>query len=62
MRKATKNRKVRQMSGRALTKRQKTELAALAALPPIVKSIRPISQSFRLTHGRMRFEADSTVR
>jgi uncharacterized protein (DUF4415 family) len=33
MRKATKNRKVRQMSGRALTKRQKTELAALAALP-----------------------------
>jgi uncharacterized protein (DUF4415 family) len=33
MRKATKNRKVKQMSGRALTTRQKRELAALAALP-----------------------------
>lgn len=33
MRKATKNRKVKQMSGRALTARQKRELAALAALP-----------------------------
>jgi hypothetical protein len=33
MRKATKNRKLRQMSGRALTTRQKRELAALAALP-----------------------------
>jgi uncharacterized protein (DUF4415 family) len=33
MRKATKNRKVKQMSGRPLTTRQKRELAALAALP-----------------------------
>jgi uncharacterized protein (DUF4415 family) len=33
MRKATKNRKVKQISGRALTTRQKRELAALAALP-----------------------------
>ena len=33
MRKATTNRKVKQMSGRALTTRQKRELAALAALP-----------------------------
>src|SRR5260370_21420596 len=33
MRKATKNRKVKQLSGRALTARQKRELAALAALP-----------------------------
>jgi uncharacterized protein (DUF4415 family) len=33
MRKATKSRKVKQMSGRALTTRQKRELAALAALP-----------------------------
>jgi uncharacterized protein (DUF4415 family) len=33
MRKATKNRKVKQMSGRALTTRQKRELASLAALP-----------------------------
>ncbi len=32
MRKATKNRKVKQMSGRPLTTRQKRELAALAAL------------------------------
>jgi hypothetical protein len=33
MHKATKNRKAKQMSGRALTTRQKRELAALAALP-----------------------------
>jgi uncharacterized protein (DUF4415 family) len=33
MRKATKNRKVRRVSGRGLTARQKKELAALAALP-----------------------------
>jgi hypothetical protein len=33
MRKAAKNGKVRRMSGRTLTNRQKTELATLAALP-----------------------------
>jgi uncharacterized protein (DUF4415 family) len=33
MRKATKNRKVRQTSGRVLTTKQKRELATLAALP-----------------------------
>jgi len=33
MRKATKNGKVKRMSGRVLTPRQKRELAALAALP-----------------------------
>lgn len=33
MRKATKNRKVRRTSGNGLTKKQKRELAALAALP-----------------------------
>ena len=33
MRKATKNRKVKQTSGRVLTAKQKRELTALAALP-----------------------------
>jgi uncharacterized protein (DUF4415 family) len=33
MRKATKNGKVKRVSGRSLTSRQKRELAALAALP-----------------------------
>jgi hypothetical protein len=61
MRKASKNGKVKPASGRALTAKQKRELAALATLPDDQIDTSDIPE-VRPALGKMRFEAGFIVR